>query len=87
MRAGVNPYQMNTEGQLFLHCLRPNDTMGAFALQLLSINLVNTLNYLNYTDSDATFASLRWRDNEGRKFLDTLATHIPDSDMKNQLFR
>jgi ankyrin repeat protein len=87
MQVGVNPYQLNTEGQLFLHCLRPNETAGLDSLELLSINLVNTLNHMNSLDPKGTSASLHWRDNEGRTVLDTLVTHIPDVAMKNQTFR
>ncbi|KAF8861772.1 hypothetical protein BDZ45DRAFT_739937 [Acephala macrosclerotiorum] len=87
IQAGVNPYQLNTEGQLFLHCLHPNETAGRDSLELLSINLVNILNYLNYLDSKATSASLHWRDNEGRTVLDVVATHMPDATTKSQTFQ
>ncbi|KAE8450375.1 hypothetical protein EG329_006449 [Mollisiaceae sp. DMI_Dod_QoI] len=84
IKAGVNPYHLNTEGQLFLHCLRLDESAGPDGLKLLSMDLVILLNSL---EPRGAFASMRWRDNAGRTILDTLATYISNPEMKTQTFQ
>ncbi|KUJ06965.1 uncharacterized protein LY89DRAFT_374327 [Mollisia scopiformis] len=87
IQAKVNPYHINTEGQLFLHCLQPNWTAGQNSVQLWSVNLITTLKFLQHLDLTGSVASFRWRDNEGRTFLDTIASRIQDDNTKDQVFQ
>lgn len=67
INAGVNPYQINTLGQLFIHYLCP-DTSDDDSI---------TLSYLlNVLEPGSANAALRWRDNEGRTILDPVASQV-----------
>ena len=87
IKAGVNPYRLNTNGQLFLHCLRPilkNSDCEAFDKHLLTafnLNLVNILNYFRLT------GAFRWRDNEGMTAVDALALQVSDIQATSQIFK
>jgi hypothetical protein len=86
IQAGVNPYQLNTRGQLFLHCLRPqlknigSDSFDVHLLTAFNLNLVNLLNRFRLT------GAFRWRDNEGMTAVDALALQINDSETTRRIF-
>jgi hypothetical protein len=83
--AGVDPYQTNTLGQLFLHCLQPgSDKVSDSSIALFNMDLVDLLNRL---EPKGALAALRWRDNEGRTVLDALAAQMTGSEMKTQTFQ
>ncbi len=83
--AGVNPYQINTLGQLFLHCLRPgSDSISDTSIDLFNMDLVDLLNLL---EPRGAVAALRWRDNEGRTVLDALAAQMTGIEMKTHTFQ
>jgi ankyrin repeat protein len=87
IRAGVNPYQINTAGQLFLHCLRPHlRDIGFLGLDgnLIAVFHADLVNLLNTFQPKGAF---RWRDNEGRTVLDALASNIKDIELRTQTFR
>jgi hypothetical protein len=87
IRAGVNPYQINTAGQLFLHCLRPHlRDVGFPSLNenLIAVFHADLVNLLNKFQPKGAF---RWRDNEGRTVLDALASNIKDKELRTQTFR
>ncbi|KAF4633572.1 hypothetical protein G7Y89_g4554 [Cudoniella acicularis] len=84
--AGINPCHINTCGELFLHCMRPQfdqvklgfeaDVFPAF-----KTNLVNLLNDLSQKYS----GFFRWRDNAGRTALQTFISNIGDDDIKSRV--
>jgi ankyrin repeat protein len=87
VQAGTNPYQLNTAGQLFLHCLQPQfvdffptpydkDQVSRFQEDL--VNLFHTFH---------SKGAFRWRDNEGRTPMDALKLHIGDSAVSSSIFR
>lgn len=86
IQAGVNPYQLNTGGQLFLHCLRPKlkssgcESFDTNLVTAFNLNLVNLLNYFRLT------GAFRWRDNEGMTAVDALALQIDDVETAGQIF-
>ena len=87
IRAGVNPYQINTAGQLFLHCLRPHlRDIGFLGLDgnLIAVFHADLVNLLNTFQPKGAF---RWRDNEGRTVLDALASNIKDIELRTRTFR
>ncbi|KAH7357027.1 hypothetical protein BKA65DRAFT_548411 [Rhexocercosporidium sp. MPI-PUGE-AT-0058] len=85
IEAGVNPYQINTVGQLFLHCMWPRpDSPGGTSITLFTFDLVNLLNSL---EPRGAVAALRWRDNEGRTVLDAIAAQITSHDITTQTFQ
>lgn len=86
IQIGVSPYQLNTAGQLFLHCWQPhlqkskqNAISGDF-IALFNADLVNLLNHFQPT------GAFRWRDNEGKTVLDSLAC-VLTHEIKEQTFR
>jgi ankyrin repeat protein len=87
IKVGCNPYQINTAGQLFLHCLRPyikrpgSDAVDENLIALFNADLINLLNCFQPK------GAFRWRDNEGRTVLDALASNITDAEMRAQTFR
>jgi hypothetical protein len=87
IHAGVNPYQLNTAGQLFLHYLRPQlknpgcDTFDPNLVTAFNLNLVNFLNFFQLTPA------FKWRDNEGMIAVDALALHISDIEIAHQIIR
>jgi ankyrin repeat protein len=87
IQAGANPYQINTAGQLFLHCLRPHiREIGSegFDDNLVAVFHADLVNLLNFFQPKGAF---RWRDNEGRTVLDALASNIKDTEMRTRTFR
>ncbi|KAH9220777.1 hypothetical protein DL95DRAFT_382695 [Leptodontidium sp. 2 PMI_412] len=85
IEAGVNPYQINTVGQLFLHCMWPgSDSTCDTSITLFTFDLVNLLNSL---EPRGAVAALRWRDNEGRTVLDAIAAQITSHDITKQTFQ
>jgi ankyrin repeat protein len=86
--SGVDPYQINTAGQLFLHCLRPDTntpdwdkTTGTVEFQLELINFLNSLQLL------VGKCAFRWRDNEGRTAMDSYILQIADENLREQTLR
>jgi hypothetical protein len=87
VEAGVNPWQINTAGQLFLHCLRPHiREIGSegFDDNLVAMFHAGLIDLLNSFQPKGAF---RWRDNEGRTVLDALASNIKDTEIRTQTFR
>jgi hypothetical protein len=87
IQAGANPYQINTAGQLFLHCLRPHiREIGSegFDDNLVAVFHADLVNLLNSFQPKGAF---RWRDNEGRTVLDALASNIKDTEIRTRTFR
>ncbi len=85
--AGVNPCQINTAGQLFLHCLRPHFRdvgFHGFDGNHIAVFHADLVNLLNTFQPKGAF---RWRDNEGRTVLDALASNIKDIELRTQTFR
>jgi len=87
IKAGANPYQINTAGQLFLHCLRPyikqtgSEDLDENLAAVFHADLINLLN------SFQPKGAFRWRDNEGRTVLDAIASNIMDTGIRAQMFR
>ena len=87
IKAGVNPNQLNTCGQLFLHCMRPklkslgDDSADPHLLTAFKLDLVNLLNQFRNT------GAFRWHDNKGMTAVDSLALHINDAEATRQIFR
>jgi hypothetical protein len=88
VHSGVDPYQINTAGQLFLHCLRPSTntsdwdkTTDTVEFQLELINFLNSLQRL------VGKCAFRWRDNEGKTALDSYALQISDNSLREQTLR
>jgi hypothetical protein len=87
IRAGANPFQLNTAGQLFLHCLRPylrKDGFQSFDENLVSIFNADLINLMNDFQPSGAF---RWPDNEGQTPLDYLALRLTDSHIRWQTFQ
>ncbi|PVH83761.1 hypothetical protein DL98DRAFT_103771 [Cadophora sp. DSE1049] len=78
---GVDPYRMNTLGQLFLHYIVPGRELH---ISLFSLELVNFLNSLG---SRGAVTGLRWRDNEGRTVLDAIAAQMEGREGTMQIFQ
>lgn len=81
IQAGVNPCQINTAGELFLHCLRLCFDQAELDFETktfpsFTTNLINLLNYLGQNYS----GFFRWRDNGGRTGLDAFVSSIDDAD-------
>jgi hypothetical protein len=87
IQAGADPCQVNSAGQLFLHCLRPHikeTNSGGFDGDLITAfnaDLINLLNSFQHT------GAFRWRDNDGRTVLDALASKITDEEIRTETFR
>lgn len=87
IRAGVNPYQLNTAGQLFLHCLRPHirepcsESLDTNLFALFKADLVNLLNAFQPK------GAFRWPDNDGNTALDSLGSRILDDEIRTQIFQ
>jgi hypothetical protein len=88
VHSGVDPYQINTAGQLFLHCLRPSTntsdwdkTTDTVEFQLELINFLNSLQRL------VGKCAFRWRDNEGKTALDSYVLQISDKSLREQTLR
>lgn len=76
---GVDPYQLNTAGQTFLHCLRPyiqEPNLGPFGLDLIKI--------LSLVEPGLAFGQI---DNDGRTILHTLASYITNPELRVQTFK
>jgi hypothetical protein len=87
IEAGVDPYQLNTAGQLFLHCLRPHIRdigVEGFNEELVAVFHADLINLLNRFQPQCAF---RWRDNEGRTVLDALASNVKDNEIRTRTFR
>ncbi|KAE9375763.1 hypothetical protein N431DRAFT_333696 [Stipitochalara longipes BDJ] len=86
IHAGVDPCQINTAGQLFLHCLRPHireiGTEG-FDDKLVTGFHTDLVDLLNEFQPRGAF---RWRDNEGSTVLDALASNISNVKLRAQTF-
>jgi len=78
---GVDPYRINTLGQLFLHYIVAGQDLH---ISLFSLELVNFLTSLG---SRGAVTALRWRDNEGRTVLDAIATRIEGREGTTQIFQ
>jgi len=88
VRSGVDPYQINTAGQLFLHCLRPSTNTfdwdkGTDTVEF-QLELINFLNSLQRLVGKCAF---RWRDNEGKTALDSYVLQISDKSLREQTLR
>jgi hypothetical protein len=88
MNSGVDPYRINTAGQLFLHCLRPsiNTPDGEKATDTVEFQL-ELINFLNSLQPLVGKCAFRWRDNEGRTALDSYALQIQDTSLREQTLR
>lgn len=87
INAGADPYQINTAGQLFLHCWRPHlREIGSegFDDSLVAMFHAGLIDLLNTFQLKGAF---RWRDNEGRTVLDALASNIKDPEIRTETFR
>jgi len=87
IKAGANPYQINTGGQLFLHCLRPhikNAGSDSFDIDLLDLFNANLINLLNTFQPKGAF---KWRDNAGMTPLDALAVNFGDNEIRDDTYR
>ena len=86
IKTGVNPYQLNTAGQLFLHCWRPRiqkpkqKIIHEDLVALFNADLVDLLNHFQAT------SVFKWRDNEGRTVWDSLACVLAPR-IKEQTYR
>ncbi|KAK0100844.1 hypothetical protein ONS95_007291 [Cadophora gregata] len=78
---GVDPYRINTLGQLFLHYIVPSQELH---VSLFSLEMVNFLNSLG---SKGAVTALRWRDNEGKTVLDAIAAQMKDREGTTQIFQ
>lgn len=82
--AGVNPYQLNTAGQLFLNCLTPSagfTSVDPQSLELFSMNLVYLLNLFQAN------GGFRWRDNDGNTIkFDILLGQVYDQPLRDKIF-
>ncbi|KAL2073550.1 hypothetical protein VTL71DRAFT_10876 [Oculimacula yallundae] len=82
---GVNPYLVNTDGQLFLNCIWAGSGSACdTSVTLFTFELVNLLNLL---EPKGAVAALRWRDNEGRTVLDSIAAQISSHEVTTQTFQ
>jgi hypothetical protein len=82
---GVSPYQLNSAGQLFLHCWQPHiadSTQGPddHLVSLYYEDLESLLNLLQWQ-------FFRWRDNDGKTVLDSLACVIKDERIQQRTFQ
>jgi hypothetical protein len=77
--SGVNPYQVNTAGQLFLHCLRPH--MQGLNPECFSLDLIKVLNLV---EPRFAFGQI---DNDGRTILHTLASYVNEPELSAQAFK
>lgn len=87
INAGANPDQLNTAGQLFLHCLQPKlSEIGSegYDNELVSLFKADLVNLLNNFHSKGAF---RWRDNEGNTPMDALGLQIGDLTVKMDILR
>ena len=99
--AGVNPYHLNTAGQLFIHCLRPSFKKGGskvfdvsnsepardLAMEGdLEVNLF-VRDLIDLLNRFNTAGLFMWPDNEGKKALEILSLHITNSDIKMKIFQ
>ena len=84
MRLGISSYQLNTAGQLFLHCWKPRiDYSVLDSVSQESQALRNDIESLLKILPPAFF---RWRDNEGKTVLDSLASVVKDEELKQHIF-
>ena len=87
IHAGVDPYQINTAGQLFLHCLRPYiREIGSegFDDKLVTGFHTDLVDLLNKFQPKGAF---RWRDNEGCTVLDAIASNISNATLRDRTLR
>jgi ankyrin repeat protein len=83
---GVDPCQINTSGELFLHCMRPHfeQSNPGFEKCLFPAFRTNLVNLLN--DLDPKYNGLfRWRDNTGTAALERFVSNISDNDIKSRI--
>jgi hypothetical protein len=86
IKSGVDPCQINTSGELFLHCLRPHFDQSNLDFEKCSFltfrtNLVNLLNVLDLKYN----GFFRWRDNWGKTALEKFVSSISDSDLRSRI--
>jgi ankyrin repeat protein len=80
---GVDPYIANTEGELFIYCLRPIEpyTLEPNSDCLKSDDLIKLLKLLQH---DRVFD---WRDNDGQTIMHALALKITEPELKAKIFK
>lgn len=84
--AGVSPCRINTSGELFLHCMRPQLDQNSlnfeeFIFPTFRTSLVNLLNDLTRRFN----GFFRWRDNTGRTALESFVFNINDIDIRSRV--
>ena len=80
VQLGMNPFQLNTTGQLFLHCWRPKykSSMNLLDQNLSSAFLKDINHLLNFLPPEA----FRWRDDNGNTVLEALTSVVEDEATK-----
>jgi hypothetical protein len=83
VQLGINPFQLNTTGQLFLHCWRPQfkSSMHLFD-QNLSSAFFKDINHLLKVLPPEAF---RWRDDNGNTFLESITSVVEDEATKRRV--
>jgi hypothetical protein len=83
VQLGINPFQLNTTGQLFLHCWRPQfkSSMHLFDQNLSSALIKNIDHLLNLLPPEA----FRWRDDNGNTVLESLTSVVDDEATKQRM--
>jgi hypothetical protein len=86
IKFGVDPCQINTSGELFLHCMRPHfDQCNLdFEKCLFPTFRTNLVNLLNDLDRNCN-GFFRWRDNTGKTALERFVSSISDNDLKSRI--
>jgi hypothetical protein len=83
VQLGINPFQLNTTGQLFLHCWRPQFKSSIHSFdQNLSLALCRDINHLFELLPSEFF---RWRDDKGNTVLDSLVSVVEDKVTKQRI--
>jgi hypothetical protein len=88
VHSGVDPYRINTAGQLFLHCLRPSTNTPDWDKNTDTVEFqLELINFLNSLQLFVGKCAFRWRDNEGRTALDSYALQIQDKNLRELTLR
>lgn len=83
VQLGINPFQLNTTGQLFLHCWRPQfkSSMHLFDQNLSSALFKDIHHLLKVLPPEA----FRWRDDNGNTFLESITSVVEDEATKRRV--
>ncbi|KAH8599848.1 hypothetical protein B0O99DRAFT_611223 [Bisporella sp. PMI_857] len=79
--AGVNPFHLNTAGQLFIHCLRPSLKGKESEIMKFTLDLIYLMNLFRVE------GCFLWPDDEGNRALDALSLRINDHEINASIFR